>query len=112
MASQLKTAGSEVWAGSFFEVSPSLDLGSYHNLSVMTYAPVVGAVIKLKLENADASTTYELDLESTVLNEWEELVYDFSDAPEADYTRIVIFFDFGNPGNDSIYYYDQFQLTN
>jgi hypothetical protein len=112
VASQLKTAGSEVWAGSFFEVSPSLDLGSYNNLSVMTYAPVVGAVIKLKLENADASTTYELDLESTVLNEWEELVYDFSDAPEADYTRIVIFFDFGNPGNDSIYYYDQFQLTN
>jgi len=112
IASQLKTAGSEVWAGSFFEVSPSLDLSSYNNLSVMTYAPVVGAVIKLKLENADASTTYEVDLESTVLNEWEELVYDFSDAPEADYTRIVIFFDFGNPGDDSVYYYDQFQLTN
>ncbi len=112
VASQLKTAGSEVWAGSFFEVSPSLDLGSYNNLSVMTYAPVVGAVIKLKLENADASIIYEVDLESTVLNQWEELVYDFSDAPEADYTRIVIFFDFGNPGNDSIYYYDQFQLTN
>ena len=112
VASQLKTAGSEVWAGSFFEVSPSLDLGSYNNLSVMTYAPVVGAVIKLKLENADASIVYEVDLESTVLNQWEELVYDFSDAPEADYTRIVIFFDFGNPGNDSIYYYDQFQLTN
>ena len=112
VASQLKTAGSEVWAGSFFEVSPSLDLGSYNNLSVMTYAPVVGAVIKLKLENADASIVYEVDLESTVLNQWEELVYDFSDAPEADYIRIVIFFDFGNPGNDSIYYYDQFQLTN
>ena len=112
VASQLKTAGSEVWAGSFFEVSPSLDLGSYNNLSVMTYAPVVGAVIKLKLENADASIIYEVDLESTVLNQWEELVYDFSDAPEADYIRIVIFFDFGNPGNDSIYYYDQFQLTN
>ena len=112
VASQLKTAGSEVWAGSFFEVSPSLDLGSYNNLSVMTYAPVVGAVIKLKLENADASIIYEVDLESTVLNQWEELVYDFSDAPEADYTRIVIFFDFGNPGDDSVYYYDQFQLTN
>ncbi len=112
IASQLKTAGSEVFAGSFFEVSPTLDLSSFNNLSVMTYAPVVGAVIKLKLENADASTTYEVDLESTVLNEWEELVYDFSDAPEADYTRIVIFFDFGNPGDDSVYYYDQFQLTN
>ncbi len=78
----------------------------------MTYAPITGAVIKLKLENADASIVHEVDLLSSVSNEWEQLVYDFSGAPAADYTRIVIFFDFGNPGDDSIYYYDEFQLTN
>ena len=78
----------------------------------MTYAPFLGAVIKLKIENADASIVHEVDLLSSVSNQWEQLVYDFTDAPEADYTRIVIFFDFGNPGDDSIYYYDEFQLTN
>ena len=110
--SQLKTSGSQTWAGSFFEVESPLDLNNYNNISVMTNVPSTGAVIKLKLENADASIVHEVDLLSTVSNEWEQLVYDFSDAPAADYTRIVIFFDFGNPGDDSIYYYDEFQLTN
>ena len=110
--SQLKTSGSQTWAGSFFEVESPLDLNNYNNISVMTNVPSTGAVIKLKLENADASIVHEVDLLSTVSNEWEQLVYDFSDAPTADYTRIVIFFDFGNPGDDSIYYYDEFQLTN
>ena len=110
--SQLKTSGSQVWAGSFFEVESPLDLNNYNNISVMTNVPSTGAVIKLKLENADASIVHEVDLLSNVSNEWEQLVYDFSDAPAADYTRIVIFFDFGNPGDDSIYYYDEFQLTN
>ena len=112
VVSQLKTSGSQTWAGSFFEVGTPLDLDSYNNISVMTYAPITGAVIKLKLENADASIVHEVDLLSSVSNEWEQLVYDFSGAPAADYTRIVIFFDFGNPGDDSIYYYDEFQLTN
>jgi len=31
-------------------------------------------------------------------------VYDFSGAPVADYVKVVIFFDFGNPGDDTIYY--------
>ena len=110
--SQLKTSGSQVWAGSFFEVESPLDLNNYNNISVMTNVPSTDAVIKLKIENADASIVHEVDLLSSVSNEWEELVYDFSDAPAADYTRIVIFFDFGNPGDDSIYYYDEFQLTN
>jgi hypothetical protein len=110
--SQLKTNGSQTWAGSFFEVESPLDLNNYNNISVMTNVTSTGAVIKLKLENADASIVHEVDLLSSVSNEWEQLVYDFSDAPAADYTRIVIFFDFGNPGDDSIYYYDEFQLTN
>ena len=110
--SQVKTAGSETWAGSFFEVASPLDLNNYNNISVMINAPIVGATIKLKLENVDASIVHEVDLQSTVSNEWEELVYDFSGAPIADYTRIVIFFDFGNPGDNSTYYYDEFQLTN
>ncbi len=49
---------------------------------------------------------------NTTANAWEELVYDFSDAPEADYMRVVIFFDFGNPGNDTIYYFDEYTLNN
>ncbi len=111
-ASQIKTAGSEVWAGSFFEVTTPLDLNSYNKISTKVFSPTAGAVIKLKLENADTSVEFEVDITSSITNDWEELVFDFSAAPPADYTRIVFFFDFGNPGDGTIYYIDEIQLTN
>lgn len=107
-----KTSGSETWAGTFFELSQPLDFNSYNKIAVKTWSPKSGAVVKLKLENQDASITHEVDLNTSVANEWETLVYDFSEAPAADYVRAVIFFDFGNPGDDSVYYFDEFALTN
>ncbi|PKV50183.1 hypothetical protein ATE84_2233 [Aquimarina sp. MAR_2010_214] len=106
-----KTSGSETWAGALFEVSP-LDLTSYNKIRVLTYSPTSGVVIKLKLENADASITHEVDITNTITNDWEELIYDFSDAPAADYVKIVIFFDFGNSGTGTEYYYDGIELRN
>jgi len=38
-------------------------------------------------------------------------VYDFSAAPAADYVKVVVFFDFGVGGDDSVYYFDDFTLT-
>ncbi|MFT4669608.1 MAG: hypothetical protein ACI9HJ_001182, partial [Ulvibacter sp.] len=111
-ASQIKTVGSEVWAGSFFEVTTPLDLNSYNKISTKIFSPTAGAVIKLKLENADTSLEFEVDVTSSVTNDWEELVFDFSAAPPADYTRIVFFFDFGNSGDGTTYYIDEIQLTN
>ena len=112
VAQLTKTAGSEVWAGTFFELSSALDLTTYSQISVKTWSPKTGAQVKLKLENADASVTHEVDLNTTVANAWEELVYDFSGAPVGDYIRVVIFFDFGNNGDDSVYYFDELTLTN
>jgi uncharacterized protein with von Willebrand factor type A (vWA) domain len=71
----------------------------------------VGAVIKVKIENADASITHEVDMNTTISDAWEELVYDFSTAPAADYVKVVIFFDFGVSGDDSVYYFDDYTLT-
>ncbi len=107
-----KTSGSEVWAGAFFEVPAPLDLTTYNKIRVLTYSPTSGIVIKLKLENIDASIVHEVDITNTVANDWEELVYDFSAAPVADYVKIVIFFDFGNSGTDAEYYYDGIELRN
>ena len=112
VAKLTKTSGSEVWAGTFFETSTPLDLVNYSKISLKTWSPIVGAQVKLKLENADASIVYEVDINTAIANAWEELLYDFTDAPVADYVRVVIFFDFGNPGDDSLYYYDELTLTN
>jgi len=112
VAQLTKTAGAEVWAGVTRELDNPLDLSSYGNISVKTWSPKVGAVVKVKIENADASITHEVDMNTTISDAWEELVYDFSAAPAADYVKVVVFFDFGVSGDDSVYYYDDIQLIN
>jgi hypothetical protein len=111
-AKQVKTAGAETWAGTFFEVSSPLDLDTYNKVRMLIHSPISGAVMKLKLENADASITYEVDIVNNLTDQWEEFRFNFSEAPDADYIRIVVFFDFGNYGDGSTYYFDEIQLTN
>ena len=106
-----KTGGAESWAGSFFETATPLNFVDYSKIAVKTWSPKQGAVVKIKIENIDASITHEVDMNVGMANTWEEIVYDFSAAPAADYIRLVIFFDFGNAGDDSVYYYDEFSLA-
>lgn len=111
VAKFVKSNGAETWAGMFFETTP-LDLETYGMIKVKTWSPKAGAVVKLKIENSDASITHEVDLNTSTTNAWEVLTYDFSGAPAADYVKVVLFFDFGNNGDDAIYYFDEFELTN
>ena len=106
-----KANGAEVWAGSTITLDTPLDLVNFSKINVKTWSPKVGAVVKMKLENADASITHEVDINTSVANTWEQLSYDFSAAPAADYIKLVMFLDFGNAGDGSVYYYDDFQLV-
>lgn len=91
-----KPVGAETWAGSYFDVSAPLDLTTYSSISMKTWSPTVGAVVKLKLENsADADENFEVDMNTTVSESWETLTFDFSMAPAYNFDRIVVFFDFG-----------------
>lgn len=110
-AKMTKTSGSEIWAGTYFVTSTALDFDNYSKIRVSTWAPKSGITVKVKLENDGGSVTHEVDVTNTTANAWEELVYDFSSAPAADYVTVVIFFDFGNAGDDSVYYFDEFELT-
>ncbi|MBZ9787255.1 hypothetical protein LB456_07250 [Psychroflexus sp. CAK57W] len=112
VAKLTKTEGSEVWAGTFFKLDAPLDLNTSSKISVLTHSPTSGITIKLKLEDENADITHEVDMTNTVANDWEELVYDFSEAPVGDYVRVVIFFDFGTAGDGSEYYYDEIKLVN
>ena len=92
----LKNFGAETWAGTFFDVPTPLDLTTYTSISVKTWSPTIGAVVKLKLENtANADENYEVDANTTIAEEWETLTFDFSAAPAFTYDRVVLFFDFG-----------------
>lgn len=102
----LKNFGAEVWAGSYFDVPAPLDMTTYGSIRVKTWSPAAGVVVKLKLENqADPNESVEVDVNTTVAEEWETLTFDFSPlSPTGTYDRVVLFFDFGvSPIGDASY---------
>lgn len=108
-----KATGAEVWAGAFFDATSPLDFDNHSQVSIKTWSPKVGATVRLKVENsADSNMFFEADATTTVANSWETLTWDFSAIAPGTYDRVVLFFDFGNAGDGSVYYYDEINLTN
>ncbi len=109
----VKNDGAEVWAGSFLTLENPIDFSINKLFKVKVWSPKAGAVVKLKVENLDdGNIAYEVDANTTITNQWEELSFDYSSIDLAfEYQKVVIFFDFGNPGDGSIYYFDDIKLT-
>lgn len=103
-----KASGSEVWAGSFIDLTDNLDISAGTTITMKTWSPKADIQVLLKIENkADNNIAVEIPATNTVSGEWETLSFDFStlDASEA-YGRVVVFFDFGNAGDGSDFYFD------
>jgi hypothetical protein len=77
------------------------------------WSPASGITVKLKLENlANNNINIERDAVTTVANGWEELTYDFNGIVNSNnFQRVVVFFDFGNPGTGATYYFDDIRLN-
>ena len=108
----LKTDGAEVWGGMGISIE-ALDFDTTNLIQLKSYSPEAGKTIKVKLETIAgnvAGLTYEVDLITSVANQWETLVYDFSGAPDLEYVSFIVFYDYGNSGNGSIYRFDEIQL--
>ena len=116
-----KTAGAEVWAGTtFFELSGDGELISDGNTVVTAdvFSAKDGATVRLKLEDSsDGNIFVQLDAitESNGSDAWETLSWDLSTAAGLDhlnnYDKASIFFDFGNAGDDEVYYLDNVNFT-
>ncbi len=107
-----KPTGANTFAGSLFTISSPMDLVNNSTLKIKTWSPKIGAVVKIVLQNSNVSSSYQVDANTTTSSSWEELSYDFSAAPIADYVKVLVFFDFGNQGDDTVYYFDELKLTN
>ena len=110
----VKGNGAQVWAGSFIELANPINFSSQQKIKIKVWSPQAGIIVKLKLENlANATINTELDATTTVANGWEELTYNFTGINNANnYQRVVVFFNFGNPGNGASYYFDDIKLSN
>ncbi|MFT5737781.1 MAG: hypothetical protein ACI9SG_002131, partial [Maribacter sp.] len=105
----------QFFAGTALTLDAPIDFSESNSIGVKVYSPKSGIPIKLRLENEDNSVGIEVDMNTTTLNEWEELVYDFSNVDtSAEFVRVIVFFEFipGLPGDGSTYYFDDIQIIN
>ncbi|CAH0998863.1 hypothetical protein LEM8419_00178 [Neolewinella maritima] len=107
-----KAENAETFAGALIEVGQPLDFSSVQQLRMLVYSPDADIPVLLKLENAsDPDVFAEVTANTTVAGAWEELVFDFSGADlTQEFTKVVVFFDFGTPGAGKDYYFDELSL--
>ena len=106
-----KPVDSETWAGLYFE-NKDLNMTLYSKVALKVRSSKGGIKMVFKLENVDNSTSYEYEGSISGNDTWEEIIFDFSAAPVADYTKVVLFFDTWEHGDDSTYYFDDVRLLN
>ena len=124
----VKSDTAEVWAGTTVstladEAVPVIPLDADDTqMTVRVYSPDAGIPVRLKIENAsDPAISVEAEASTTVVNDWETLVFDFADQvagtaafdPAATYNKISIFFNFGTDGataGEKTYYFDDIDV--
>ena len=113
VAKLTKSAGSEVWAGSYIELGSPINFATMQKIKIKAWSPQSGITVKMKLENlANPNINTEVDVTNTTANAWEDLVFDFTGINNANnYQRVVLFFNFGNAGTGLNYYFDDVELT-
>jgi hypothetical protein len=109
----IQSAGVEVWAGFFFDLSEKIDFSTNQTVKIKVYSPGVGQNINLKLEDqADGTIAKEIVAVTTVANEWEELSFAFSSNDSDKFDRVVLFFDFMGPKTETTtHYFDDIILV-
>jgi len=115
-----KPSGAETWAGTtigtpagFAEAIPFK--ANATQMTMKVYSPAAGLHIRLKVEDHNNNTkSVETEAITSVANAWETLNFDFSKHADGTaalnysytYDKASVFFDFGNPGNGKVFYWD------
>ena len=109
----IKTEGAQFFAGTAMTLDVPIDFSESESISIKTWSPKADIPVRLKLEGS-AGEVLELDVNTTVANQWETLTWDFTGLTAGtDYTTVIIFFEFvpGLGGDGSIYYYDNIEVV-
>jgi hypothetical protein len=104
-------AAGQPWAGC--ETLHGSDIGSFNldatncTIKIMVHKPVISDV-GIKLVKPDGWSLGEIKVANTVINQWEELSFDFAAQITDGYDQIVIFPDFDLAGRtqDNVCYFD------
>ncbi len=121
-----KTGGAQTWAGStigagFTSAIPFT--ATKTQMSIRVYSPAAGLRVRLKVEDrTNNARSVETEAMTQAANTWETLVFDFATPSIGTasmnlaytYDMASVFFDFGNNGTGSVFYWDDvtFLATN
>ena len=116
VARMVKNAG-QPWGGAVITLGAPIDFSANKVFRMKVFSPRVGAKVLLKVENiSDGSKNYEKEVTTTVANQWEDLVFDYTAINTANtYQKIVLIFDNGTMGNGTAnftFLFDDIRLTN
>lgn len=92
----------EEWAYVYCQLDGMIDFTTGNVFELKAHVPTACTIL-FKLEGDGGSV--ELSTDVTTVNEWTQLSFDFVGAPTDIYNKLVIFFDFANPV-DNTYYFD------
>jgi len=96
----------ETWAHVSCELDGKIDFTTGTTFMVKAWVPVACTVMFKLEDKANGAVFTELPAEVTTAGEWVQLNYDFSGAGSDLYDKIVIFFDFANPVDNTFYFDD------
>jgi hypothetical protein len=113
-----KTNGAQTWAGTTIGAGFTSKIpftATKTQMSVKVYSPAAGIRVRLKVEDRTNNTkSVETEAMTQAANTWETLVFDFANQSAGtaainlayNYDMASIFFDFGNAGTGSVFYWD------
>lgn len=124
----IKTETAATWAGTTVGgtvgfATPIPFVEGSTSMSVAVMSPTIGTPMRLKVEAAgDPTISVETEAVTTVANEWEVLVFDFSNEAtgtaalnlDYSYNKASIFFNFGTDGvtaGEQTYYWDDMEFV-
>ena len=118
VASTVKGEGAATFAGTVIGTdagfaNPIPFAAGATTMSVRVNSPAADVSVMMKVETADGAVFAEVIANTTVANEWETIVFDFSlvgiDVDQV-YTKAIIFFDFGQTGVGDTYLWDDVEF--
>jgi hypothetical protein len=113
-----KSSGAETWAGISLNLDEPVDFTESTTISMKVWSPAAGVPILLKLENSasapdangNPSVFVEVIENTTTSGEWEVMNFDLTSfeafSSDIPYDRVIVFYDFGNPGTGATMYFD------
>ncbi|MBA5629684.1 carbohydrate binding domain-containing protein [Moheibacter lacus] len=108
-----KGMNAETWAGTFINLDQAVDFSQGSKISMKFRSPQAGVTVLVKFENPDDATLFvEAPAVTTVADGWETIEADFTGMPLGNWKRLVVFYDFGNPGTGTDYYFDDVEQVN